>query len=51
MVIEEEKKCINFSKSLRYELKQMVNCPIGLTGKNLLLQYPKSIIFLQYWLA
>lgn len=25
MVIEEGKKCINFSKCLKYELKQMVN--------------------------
>lgn len=32
----EEEKCVNFSKSLKYEMKQMVNCPVGLIGKNLL---------------
>lgn len=51
VVIEGEKKCVNFSKSLTYELKQMVNCPIRLIGKKVLLQYPKSIVFLQYWLV
>lgn len=51
MVIEGEKKCSNFSKSLGYELKQMVNCPVGLIGKNVLLQYPESITILHYWLV
>lgn len=41
MVIEEGKKCVNFSKSLRYELKQMVNCPIGLIGKKPALAIPQ----------
>ena len=33
MLIEEEKKCISHSKSVRYELKQTVNHPGGLTGE------------------
>lgn len=37
----EQKKCVNFSKSLKYEMKQMVNCPVGLIGKKSALSIPK----------